>query len=94
MFSAQHLQERLSCITFSQPFINLPGLPELVKSHPEIVSTLHAIYKDGDAYPKMIKYLNLPIGHLIHPSSYNQHQIPPVSNAHLYIAVDGDVDVM
>ena len=94
VFSAQHLQERLSCITFSQPFINLPGLPELVESYPEIVSTLYAVYKDGDAYPKMVKYLNLPIGHLIHPSSSSQHQVPPVSRAHMYAVVDSDINVM
>ena len=80
VFSAEHLQERLSCITFSQPFINLPELSEVAESQPEIVSTLHAVYRKDDAYPKMLMYLNLPINHLmLHPSSHHQPQLPLVS---------------
>ena len=81
VFSTQYLQERLSCITFSQPFINLPGLSELVKSHPEMVSTLHAVYIADDMYPQILQCLSIPLEEFINYGSYGSvsHFVSPIS---------------
>ena len=85
LFSNQELQERLSCITFSQPHINVPELSEVAKSHPEIISTLYAIYREDDAYPTLLMYLNLPLHYLLTKFDRSFHKLPPVSiHAHLF----------
>ena len=73
MFSASCLQERLSCITFSQPFINLPSLTELADSHPEIIGTLHSVYLADDMYPRVLQCLNVPLGTVIGSVSHGSH---------------------
>jgi len=52
------LKENLVCITFAQPHIPVPGLPEVAIEQPDLVSTIHTIYWEGDLVPRLSRFLN------------------------------------
>ena len=52
------LKENLVCITFAQPHIPVPGLPEVAIERPDLVSTIHTVYWEGDLVPRLSRFLN------------------------------------
>ena len=55
---ANLLKENMVCITFAQPHIPVPGLPEVAQERPDLVSTIHTIYWEGDLVPQLSRFLN------------------------------------
>ena len=56
--SSSLLKENLVCITFAQPHIPVPWLPEVAKECPDLVSTMHTVYWEGDVVPRLTMFLN------------------------------------
>ena len=55
---ASILKESLACITFGQPHIPVPLLPETATLRPELASTIHSIYLKDDLVPRLSRFLN------------------------------------
>jgi len=52
------LKENLVCITFAQPHIAVPGLSQVAIEQPDLASTIHTIYWEGDLVPRLSRFLN------------------------------------
>ena len=56
--SSSFLKENLACITFAQPHIPVPWLPEVARERPDLVSTIYTVYWEGDLVPRLARFLN------------------------------------
>ena len=56
--SSNLLKENLACITFAQPHIPVPWLPEVARECPDLVSAIHTVYWEGDPVPRLARFLN------------------------------------
>ena len=56
--SSSFLKENLACITFAQPHIPVPWLSEVARERPDLVSTIHTVYWEGDVIPRLARFLN------------------------------------
>lgn len=56
--SSSLLMENLVCITFAQPNVPVPFLPEVAREHPELISTIHTVYWEEDLVPRLSRFLN------------------------------------
>jgi len=52
------LKKNLVCITFAQPHVPVSGLPEVAIEQPDLVSTIHTVYWEGDLVPRLSRFLN------------------------------------
>ena len=56
--SSDLLKENLACITFGQPHVRVPFLPDVARQRPDILSTIHCIYHHDDAVPYLMSFLD------------------------------------
>ena len=56
--SSDLLKENLACITFGQPHVRVPFLPDVARQRPDLLSTIHCIYHHDDAVPYLMSFLD------------------------------------
>ena len=51
---SMHNLHRLKCITFGQPQISMTLVEQIVDRFPEFVESVHALYLESDAFPRVM----------------------------------------
>ncbi len=49
------LEKNVICITFGQPLLAIPYVQKTVDNNPKFESTLHCIYDQEDAFPRLLR---------------------------------------